>query len=202
MWKTLGVACLLLLSAGVCFGQSTYKGLTPGTSTRTEAERVLGQPVKNVSETLSEYRPQPLTSKIYVQYRKRSPVIERIEFFCVLEQSDCSHFFEQQHSAMTDDDWEGTVGDGLEKQAKYYRNPFYAVLTFANNKWVRLAFYSRELYEATTAAPEFKRNPGRERGAARAQPASQTSALQLVNPDLPDYRRGPTENQRITGTPQ
>lgn len=160
MWKIPVVACLLMLSAAVCFAQSSYKGLTPGTSTRAEAERVLGQPVKNVSETLSEYRPQPLTSKIYVQYRKHSPVIERIEFLCV-EKSDCTDFFAQQHSAMTDDDWEGTVGDGLEKQSKYYRNPFYAVLTFANNKWVRLAFYSRELYQAATAAPGFKRNPGR-----------------------------------------
>ena len=155
------VVALVLLACGVCFGQSSYKGLTPGKSTRTEAERVLGQPVNNVSATLSEYRPQPLTSKIYVQYRKNSPVIERIEFFCELEKSDCSDFFGQQHSTMTDDDWEGTVGDGTEKQSKYYRNPFYAVLTFANNKWVRLAFYSRELYQAATAAPEFKRIPGR-----------------------------------------
>ena len=161
MWKTLGVAFLLLHVSAVCFGQSSYKGLTPGTSTRAEAERVLGQPVKNISATLSEYRPQPLTSKIYVQYRKQSAVIERIEFFCELEKSDCSDFFGQQNSAMTDDDWEGTAGDGLEKQSKYYRNPFYAVLTFANHKWVRLAFYSPELYQAATAAPEFKRNPGR-----------------------------------------
>ena len=159
--RILFLSFFMILACTACFAQSSYKGLTPGTSTRAEAERVLGQPVKNVSETLSEYRPQPLTSKIYVQYRKHSPVIERIEFFCVLEKSDCSDFFAQQHSAMTDDDWEGTVGDGLEKQAKYYRNPFYAVLTFANNKWVRLAFYSRELYQAATAAPEFKRNPGR-----------------------------------------
>jgi hypothetical protein len=151
----------LLFASGGGFAQSTFQGLTPGKSTRAEVERVLGQPVKNVSETLSEYRPQPLTSKIYVQYRKHNPVIERIEFLCVLEKSDCSDFFAQQHSAMTDDDWEGTVGDGLEKQSKYYRKPYYAVLTFANNKWVRLAFYSRELYEATTASPEFKRNPGR-----------------------------------------
>jgi hypothetical protein len=161
MWKSLGIALLLLFLVSNCFAQTSYKGLTPGRSTRAEAERVLGQPVKNVSETLSEYRPQPLTSKIYVQYRKGSPVIERIEFSCALEKSDCSDFFAQQHSPMTDDDWEGTVGDGLEKQSKYYRQPFYAVLTFANNKWVRLAFYSRELFEAATAAPEFKRNPGR-----------------------------------------
>ena len=122
--KLLTCASFFAFTSAICVGQSSYKGLTPGTSTRAEAERVLGQPVKNVSATLIEYRPQPLTSKIYVQYRKDSPVIERIEFFCELEKSDCSDFFAQQNSAMTDDDWEGTVGDGLEKQAKYYRKPF------------------------------------------------------------------------------
>ena len=161
MWKTLGVTFLLLMSGATCFAQTSYKGLTPGKSTRAEAERVLGQPVKNVSATLAEYRPQPLTSKVYVQYRKNTGVVDRIEFFCELENSDCSDFFAQQQSAMTDDDWEGTLGDGLEKQSKYYRKPFYAVLTFANHKWVRLAFYSSELYQAATASPEFKRLPGR-----------------------------------------
>ena len=160
--KLLTCASFFAFTSAICVGQSSYKGLTPGTSTRAEAERVLGQPVKNVSATLIEYRPQPLTSKIYVQYRKDSPVIERIEFFCKLEKSDCSDFFAQQNSAMTDDDWEGTVGEWVvEKQTKYYRKPFYAVSTFANNMWVRLAFYSRELYQAATGAPEFKRLPGR-----------------------------------------
>ena len=65
-----------LLSLVPCLGQSSYKGLTPGKSTRAEAERVFGQPVKKVSETLIEYGAQPLTSKVYVQYRKDS-VIER-----------------------------------------------------------------------------------------------------------------------------
>lgn len=155
-----GVLFPLLLSA-VCVGQTAYRGLTPGTSTRAEAERVLGRPVKNVSETLAEYRPQPLTGKIYVQYRKQSSVIERIEFLCALEKSDCSDFFEQQRSAMTDGDWEGTIGDGFEKSTHYYRKPFYAVLTMANLKAIRVAFYSRELYEAAITSPEFKRNPGR-----------------------------------------
>lgn len=89
MWKTPGVAFLLLHSVA-SFGQSSYKGLTPGKSTRVDVERVLGRPVNKVSETLIEYRPQPLTGKIYVQYRRSSPVVERIEFLCRTENSTCN----------------------------------------------------------------------------------------------------------------
>lgn len=39
----------------------------------------LGAPVRDVSETLSEYRVSDTPGKIYVQYRKGSTTIERIE---------------------------------------------------------------------------------------------------------------------------
>jgi hypothetical protein len=55
MRNTFAVVLLLLL-CGFCFGQSSYKGLTPGQSTRADVERVLGQPVKSVSKTLVEYK--------------------------------------------------------------------------------------------------------------------------------------------------
>src|SRR5881296_2214074 len=87
--KTFGVALFLLLAFATGFGQTTFKGLTPGKSTRADVERVFGQPVKKLSETLIEYRPQPLTGKIYVQYRNGSPVVERIEVLCRLESSTC-----------------------------------------------------------------------------------------------------------------
>ena len=53
MDKMLTAATLLLFACATCFGQSTYKGLTPGQSTKTDVERVLGPPVKEHSETLS-----------------------------------------------------------------------------------------------------------------------------------------------------
>ena len=77
---------LLLLTCAACFGQSTYKGLTPGRGTRAEAERVLGRPVKAVSTTLVEYKaPDGMgVDKVYVQYREASAaaIIERIELVC------------------------------------------------------------------------------------------------------------------------
>src|SRR5216684_1558924 len=85
------ITLFALLSCSVCLGQSSFMGLTPGKSTRADVERVLGRPVKNVSETLVEYAPRQLklihagvtsnSGKIYVQYRDGSPtaVVERIE---------------------------------------------------------------------------------------------------------------------------
>jgi len=89
--KPLGVALFLLLALATGFGQTTFKGLTPGKSTRADVERVLGRPVKKVSETLVEYAQQQLklthtgvtlnSGKIYVQYRDGSAaaIAERIE---------------------------------------------------------------------------------------------------------------------------
>ncbi len=77
--RTSIITLFLLLSCATCFAQTAYNGVTPGKSTRADAERVFAKPVKNVSETLVEYSPQPRTSKVYVQYRKDSQVTERIE---------------------------------------------------------------------------------------------------------------------------
>jgi hypothetical protein len=91
MRRTLTVILFVLFTSVICFGQSSFNGLTPGKSTRAEVERVLGQPVKKVSATLSEYAPRQLkltnagvtlnSGKIYVQYRDGLPaaIAERIE---------------------------------------------------------------------------------------------------------------------------
>ena len=69
----------LLLACITASGQGQFQGLQPGRSTKDDAERVLGQPVSQVSETLIEYKAQQQGQKIYIQYRKDSPTIERIE---------------------------------------------------------------------------------------------------------------------------
>ena len=46
MNRTALVIICLLSSCAACFGQTSYKGLTPGTSTRADVERVLGRPVE------------------------------------------------------------------------------------------------------------------------------------------------------------
>ena len=52
--KTFCVMLVLLLACAVSVGQSSFQGLTPGQSTRSDVERVLGQPVNTVSDTLIE----------------------------------------------------------------------------------------------------------------------------------------------------
>ncbi len=66
------------------FGQSSYKGLTPGISKRPEVERVLGKPVRSVSKTLIEYGRSDFADKIFVQYADGSDSAraERIEMIC------------------------------------------------------------------------------------------------------------------------
>lgn len=75
-------ALLIFLVPAICsisFGQASFKSLTPGTSTRADAVRVLGAPLREVTETLAEYRSESEANKIFVQFARESKVIERIE---------------------------------------------------------------------------------------------------------------------------
>jgi hypothetical protein len=163
-------------SCAASFGQTSYKGLTSGTSTRTDVERVLGKPVGKVSATLIEYRPQPLseynpqllTGKIFVQYQVGSPVVERIEVLCDSNsnclgdsRSNCLAMLVQPFEAVRHKfpvpeatAYEGK-GTEKERQIEYFGKPYYAVRTLilknGNVASCRLGFYSLELYQ--TALP-------------------------------------------------
>ena len=160
--RTLGVMFFAIAMCATCFAQSSYKGLTPGKSTRTEAERVLGRPVKSVSATLIEYRPQPLTSKVFVQYRAGSAVVERIEVLCRLENSTCNDFTKSLNLRLPEPESAKVPELGGGKYSVfYYGAPVYAAATiddagFENNEIVpfRIAFYSRELYQAAKEGNE------------------------------------------------
>lgn len=81
MKTNVSISALLVLIAATAYShaQSAYRGIMPGTSTKAQAERVLGSPAKAVSATLSEYAGTSEVDKIYVQYRADSSVVERIE---------------------------------------------------------------------------------------------------------------------------
>src|SRR6185436_14802756 len=59
-------------------GQTAFHGLTPGKSTKAEVEKALGRPVRQLSETLSEYKSQG-PEQIFVQYLGGSGGVARIE---------------------------------------------------------------------------------------------------------------------------
>jgi hypothetical protein len=155
MRNTFAVALLLML-CGLCLGQSSYKGLTPGKSTKTQVQRVLGLPVTKVNETLFEYRPQPLTGKIYVQYSEDS-VVAKIEVRCRLPNSTCNDFARSVGLRLPENPESAKAPEGgTGKYVFYFAAPLYVVTTideesFQGNEVVpaRISFYSRDLYEAT-----------------------------------------------------
>ncbi|MDT4969117.1 MAG: hypothetical protein QOJ64_3854 [Acidobacteriota bacterium] len=174
MNRTALVIIGLLLSCAACFGQSTFEGLTPGRSTRAEAERVLGLPVKKATATLAEYKPRWNADKLFVQYSNETPagVVERIELTCAEAQgaasadtnSGCNrlHFAVQEKYSvnvyMSDALKQAAAGSsGTSKHIYYFGQPRFMVFTepFLNGtgRWeIRWSFYSKELFEA--AAPE------------------------------------------------
>src|ERR1700682_1121613 len=85
--KMISILFWMLLISSACFGQTEFHGLIAGKSTRVAVDRVLGQPVKEHSEVLVEYQPtqemRARVNKIYLQYRKDSTIVERIEALLV-----------------------------------------------------------------------------------------------------------------------
>jgi hypothetical protein len=128
----------------------------PGKSEKVEVERVLGQPAKQLSETLVEYRPEPLAGRIYVQYRADTSVVERMEFICRLSESSCKDFMKSLNLSLPESAAAMSPPDNKGRYLAFSAPPYYVVQTM---EWVvetenavllpvRVAFYSRELYQA------------------------------------------------------
>jgi hypothetical protein len=147
MSKTLGIVILLVISGVVCFGQSSFKGLTPGQSTRADVERVLGKPTKQVSERLFEYARDG--QQIFVQYSKTSPIAVRLELVYPTA---------RERAQVISDEKLPKVADArrTNKHAvleEYFSYPKYVVLTYEENSQTRVSqvgYYSRELFAAAT----------------------------------------------------
>ena len=54
-------------------------GLQPGLSTRADAEKALGNPVQSLSPTLFEYKLPSGSGKIFIEFRSKDFVVDRIE---------------------------------------------------------------------------------------------------------------------------
>lgn len=79
MRKMITIVFWLLAFCPPGFGVSTYMGLQPGLSTRADAEKVLGNPVQSLSATLFEYKLPSGSGKIFIEYRSKDFVVDRIE---------------------------------------------------------------------------------------------------------------------------
>lgn len=66
------------LAASPCLAVSTYMGIQPGKSTRSDVEGKLGRPAQGVSESMYEYAVPGGSGKIIVEYRN-DQVVDRLE---------------------------------------------------------------------------------------------------------------------------
>lgn len=151
MKKVVPVIVFMLLACATCVGQTSYKGLTPGRSTRADAERVLGRPVKEVSRTLVEYESPESAGKLFVQYRDGSPagVVERIEMTCLNKCGPGTAYDQFSRSAGIDGEADVRVREG-SKATAYFGAPRFLRLVEhwkGDEAEYRVALFSPELYE-------------------------------------------------------
>jgi hypothetical protein len=158
----------LLLTCAACLGQSSFKGLTPGKSTRADVERVLGRPVSKVSETLVEYAPPSnpaparyrVKAKVYVQYRRDSGTVERIAVLVRGEDTNAAPApYWQSFDRSYGEGWQSGLVDAkieVKKETKtrlviYIGEALFAVYSSTTPYSYdddRVEYYSRELYES------------------------------------------------------
>ena len=178
--KTLIVVLFVLIGCGTSLGQQTKEqqlswaydqsplhGLTAGQSARTDAERVLGKPVKELSPTLVEYHPQEFApkawenvTKVYVQYRKDAPIVERIEMLLTkpLNRADAIRTLRLPDAPA------GRGKNAAGNLQEYFGAPNYVVLTYqgaeASSGVARTARYSRELFAGAVPKEPLRSGSG------------------------------------------
>jgi hypothetical protein len=175
--RTPAALLLVLVCCATCLGQTPFMGLTPGKSTKRDAESVLGRPVKVVQELLIEYAPRQFelpragkslnSGKIYVQYRDASAgaVVERIELILCARSTEINRecdvpAMHEAYDRIPDPSWlSGGTLDAFQKINNsggsgykfmwYFGSPRYMVRTdiHGTGSEVRWGFYSKELYE-------------------------------------------------------
>lgn len=156
----------LLLAFNLCLGQTAFMQLTPGTSTRSDAVRVLGQPVKKLSETLFEYQPQHSQQKVFIQYGLESAVIQRLEsrFDEPIDRSVLTNLLGIAQKPDT------TKWDSKGRLEEYFGSTRLIILTHetseATSPIISVGYYSRELF-----AIALERPTGRPLPAGTPQPS-------------------------------
>ena len=145
IWKK----CLLFLSVlSICTAeaQTEYKGLQPGKSTREDVSTILGPPVREVSETLSEYN-----GKVYVQFHSESNKVNRIE---VVHSSPLNRS-EIISSLNLSPDPSFSQVNSKGKLEEYFNSGTFVVLTHSSSdpgsRINRTGYYSAELFKAVTS---------------------------------------------------
>lgn len=141
------VFVVLMCGSATCLAQSSYRGLTPGLSTKANVVRVLGQPVTEISKTFYEYKSDKATEPIFVQYLRDSAVVARIElvYAATHERAGVIRALRlPQHATASQINSKGKLEEYFATAA--------VVLTYGGAEIrsgvSRVGYYSRELFES------------------------------------------------------
>ena len=148
----------IVLSSALCLGQSSFQEITPGSSTRTDVARVLGQPVRSISPKLIEYAPPQGIAKVEVEYRNGSEIVERIEVYFVRPLSRQAVI--QQFALPQVAEKKASTGSAL---VEYFGGASLLALTYASADATsgisRIGYYSRDVFERVTGITSEARQP-------------------------------------------
>lgn len=190
--RGLAISIFILFSGSYVFSEASYRGLTPGVSTKTQVDSVLGQPVRPVSETLFEYASQEDAEKVYVQYRKNSMIADRIETF--LNQPRDRSFILSDLSLTANADKSRRNAKG--KLEEYFGATKNIVLTYSSDNpesgVIRIGYYSSPLYALAMKQTDEHVASGNQGNngplSASAPPAAQgTSSQPPISSSGPSY---------------
>jgi tetratricopeptide (TPR) repeat protein len=187
-----GLAIILILfSESFIFSEASYRGLTPGASTKAQVDSALGQPVRPVSETLFEYAPQEDTEKIYVQFRKNGMIADRIETF-LNQPRDRSFILSRLALTSTAEKSRRNARGKLEEYFGATKN---IVLTYSSDNQesgvTRVGYYSSALYALAVKQSDEPVASGSQRNNGPV-PASPPPAAQEASPRPPISSSAPS----------
>lgn len=141
----------LMLAGAATFGQTSFQGLSPGVSTRSDVARVLGPPVRTISVTHFEYNAPAGIGMVEVRYSESSSLVEQVDvhFLKPISRSALIAKFNlpQQASAQT------VTEDG--KRVEYFGDRALLALTYASSDTSsgasQIAYYSRDFFQNAVA---------------------------------------------------
>jgi hypothetical protein len=130
-----------------------------GVSTRNEVEQVFGQPVSQVNDAEFEYKPPPGAAKLYVQYRNRSGVVERIVWDLPEPRSRAAML----QSLKLPEQSLGTRLTPVDQLSEYFGAPSFLVLGYSSKdisgSVVSLIYYSADAFRRVAPVAQASRQP-------------------------------------------
>src|SRR5262249_5030061 len=148
-----GIAVWTAFVCATGLGQTSFQGLSPGSSTRSDVERILGQPVRTVpvtnvtNATLFEYKPPAGIAKVEVGYKAGSSAVERIRvhFLKPIARAALLRKFDLPQQA------DARRADPEGKLVEFFGGQALLVMTYAasdiDSGVSRIAYCSRELFD-------------------------------------------------------